>query len=59
MSRSDLARMIDEAATRGLFERAAVGQTGVRAEGVGDPHNQTLNVAVQWGAAGVVLLYAM
>ena len=45
--------------TRGLFERAAVGQTGVRAEVVGDPHNQTLNVAVQWGAAGVVLLYAM
>jgi O-antigen ligase len=45
--------------TRGLFERAAVGQTGVRAEIVGDPHNQTLNVAVQWGAVGVVLLYAM
>jgi O-antigen ligase len=32
--------------TRGLFERAAVGQTGVRAEIVGDPHNQTLNAAV-------------
>jgi O-antigen ligase len=31
--------------TRGLFERAAVGQIGVRAEVVGDPHNQTLNVA--------------
>jgi O-antigen ligase len=45
--------------TRGLFERAAAGQTGVRAEVVGDPHNQTLNVAVQWGAVGVVLLYAM
>jgi O-antigen ligase len=45
--------------TRGLFERAAAGQTGVRAEIVGNPHNQTLNVAVQWGALGVVLLYAM
>jgi O-antigen ligase len=45
--------------TRGLFERAAVGQVGFRAEVVGNPHNQTLNVAVQWGALGVVLLYAM
>jgi O-antigen ligase len=45
--------------TRALFERAAIGQTGVRAEIVGDPHNQTLNVAVQWGALGVVVLYAM
>jgi O-antigen ligase len=44
--------------TRGLFEQAAVGQTGVRAEIVGNPHNQTLNVAVQWGVLGVVLLYA-
>jgi hypothetical protein len=26
---------------------------------IGNPHNQTLNVAVQWGALGVVLLYAM
>jgi len=45
--------------TRGLFERAAAGQTGFRAEIVGDPHNQTLNVAVQWGALGVVMLYAL
>ena len=26
---------------------------------VGNPHNQTLNVAVQWGAVGIVVLYAM
>ena len=26
---------------------------------IGNPHNQTLNVAVQWGTVGVVLLYAM
>lgn len=45
--------------TRGLFERAAAGESGVRAEIVGDPHNQTLNVAVQWGALGVVVLYAL
>jgi O-antigen ligase len=46
-------------AIRGLFARAAVGESGVRAEIVGDPHNQTLNVAVQWGASGVVILYAL
>ncbi|SDS89253.1 O-antigen ligase family protein [Bradyrhizobium canariense] len=45
---------------RGLFQRVAVvGQDGVTAEVVGDPHNQTLNVAVQWGVVGVVVLYAM
>jgi O-antigen ligase len=45
--------------TRGLFEQAAVGQIGAHAEVIGNPHNQTLNVAVQWGATGVVVLYAM
>jgi len=45
--------------TRGLFEQAAIGQIGAHAEVVGNPHNQTLNVAVQWGAVGVVVLYAM
>ncbi len=43
----------------GLFQQAAAGQTGVAAEVVRNPHNQTLNVAVQWGAVGVVTLYAM
>ena len=42
-----------------LFERAAAGQTGVAAEVIRNPHNQTLNVAVQWGVVGVVLLWAM
>jgi O-antigen ligase len=45
--------------TEGLFERAAVGQMGVAAEIIRNPHNQTLNVAVQWGAIGVAVLYAM
>jgi O-antigen ligase len=45
--------------TRGLFERAAEGQTGASADVVGNPHNQTLNMAVQWGATGIVALYAM
>ena len=41
------------------FERVAVGQTGLEAEVVSNPHNQTLNVAMQWGLLGVILLYAM
>ncbi len=45
--------------TLGLFEQAAVGQTGAAAEVIGNPHNQTLNVAVQWGVIGIVVLYAM
>jgi O-antigen ligase len=44
---------------RGQFERAAVGEVGARALVVSNPHNQTLNVAVQWGVIGVVVLYAM
>ena len=45
--------------TRGLFEQAAIGERGAHALVVSNPHNQTLNVAIQWGAIGVVLLYAM
>jgi O-antigen ligase len=45
--------------TRGQFEKAAMGEIGAKALVVSDPHNQTLNVAVQWGAIGVILLYAM
>ncbi|WP_256808033.1 MULTISPECIES: O-antigen ligase [unclassified Bradyrhizobium] len=41
------------------FERAAVGDNALDTEIVSNPHNQTLNVAVQWGLLGVVLLYAM
>jgi len=44
---------------RGLFEGAAVDQRGAAAEVVSNPHNQTLNVAIQWGAIGIVVLYAM
>jgi hypothetical protein len=46
--------------TRGLFERAATGDTySATSQVIGNPHNQTLNVAVQWGGAGIILLYAM
>nr|WP_246820484.1 O-antigen ligase family protein [Bradyrhizobium iriomotense] len=47
--------------TRGLFERAATpgGQPLASAEVIGNPHNQTLNVAVQWGVIGIVSLYTI
>ena len=46
--------------TRGLFERAATGvDYSATGQVVGNPHNQTLNVAVQWGTVGVLILYAM
>jgi O-antigen ligase len=45
--------------TRGLFEQAAIGEVGARAQVVVNPHNQTLYVAVQWGVVGVIVLYAM
>jgi O-antigen ligase len=44
---------------RGLFKEAAVDQFGAAAEVVANPHNQSLNVAIQWGAIGIVVLYAM
>ncbi len=47
-------------ATRGLFERVATGNLAqASSEVIGNPHNQTLNVAVQWGIVGVAILYAM
>lgn len=46
-------------ATKDLFLQDAVGKSGVSAEVIGNPHNQTLNVAVQWGLLGVLALYAM
>ena len=47
--------------TRGLFERVATpgGRYQASAEVIGNPHNQTLNVAVQWGVIGVAVLYAI
>jgi O-antigen ligase len=45
--------------TRALFEQVAEKDTGTLVTVVSDPHNQTLNVAVQWGLVGVVLLWAM
>jgi hypothetical protein len=43
-----------------LFEQASTGPAGsASAEVRANPHNQTLNVAIQWGVLGVILLYAM
>jgi O-antigen ligase len=46
--------------TRGLFEQAATGPAVLAAgKVINNPHNQTLNVAVQWGILGVAVLFAM
>jgi O-antigen ligase len=46
--------------TRGLFEQAATGpKVLVGGQVISNPHNQTLNVAIQWGIAGIIVLYAM
>ncbi|MBK3659891.1 O-antigen ligase family protein [Bradyrhizobium diazoefficiens] len=46
---------------RGLFASVAADTEvdPLRGEIVGNPHNQTLSVAVQWGVAGVLVLYAL
>lgn len=46
-------------ATKALFARDAVGQTGLSAIVIGNPHNQTLLTAIQWGLIGCLALYAM
>jgi len=46
-------------AIKQLFMLDAAGQTGLDAEVINNPHNQTLNVAIQWGLIGVLLLYTM
>jgi O-antigen ligase len=48
-------------ATRSLFEQTAEERVGTSTMVivVSNPHNQTLNVAVQWGLVGVALLWAM
>jgi O-antigen ligase len=46
--------------TRKLFEQAVVGTEAVASgQVIGNPHNQTLNVAVQWGVIGIAILYAV
>lgn len=45
--------------TRRLFDAAAIGKQGAWAEKIGNPHNQTLFVAIQWGLLGCVILFAM
>jgi O-antigen ligase len=46
--------------THELFEQAATGPTVLAsARVISNPHNQTLNAAVQWGVIGIAALYAM
>ncbi|MCP3384542.1 O-antigen ligase family protein [Bradyrhizobium sp. CCGUVB4N] len=46
--------------TRGLFEQVVTGNNDQASHAViGNPHNQTLYVAVQWGIIGVVILYTI
>jgi O-antigen ligase len=42
-----------------LYEGYARGRTGLDALVVADPHNQTLNAAVQWGIVGCLILLSM
>ncbi|WFU37365.1 O-antigen ligase family protein [Bradyrhizobium sp. CB82] len=44
---------------RGLFQQDAIGQAGVSAVIVRNPHNQTLAAAVQWGSIGIIILWVM
>jgi O-antigen ligase len=45
--------------TRHLFELASDHSDLASGQVIGNPHNQTLYIAVQWGALGVVILWAM
>ncbi|WP_298254098.1 O-antigen ligase family protein [Bradyrhizobium sp.] len=42
-----------------LFQSDAIGRSGTSAEVIANPHNQTLNVAVQWGIPGLIVLYVL
>ena len=42
-----------------LFDNAAAGKKGAWGQSIGNPHNQTLYVAIQWGLLGGIALYAM
>ncbi len=46
--------------TEGLFEKVATGPIEEAGSKVAaNPHNQTLNAGIQWGAIGITVLYAM
>jgi hypothetical protein len=44
---------------RELFQRSAIGQTGVSASAADNPHNQTFTVALQLGLLGIAVLYGL
>jgi O-antigen ligase len=45
--------------TKRLFDSDAAGKQGAWGQSIGNPHNQTLFVAIQWGLLGPIVLYAM
>jgi O-antigen ligase len=45
--------------TKQLFDNAAIGKPGAWGQKIGNPHNQTLYVAIQWGLLGCLVLYAV
>ena len=45
--------------TKQLYDADATGKEGAWSHKVGNPHNQTLYVAIEWGLTGCLLLFAM
>jgi O-antigen ligase len=45
--------------TKRLFGEASAGKAGAWGDSVGNPHNQLLYVAIEWGALGCVILLMM
>lgn len=45
--------------TKRLFNEAAAGKEGAWGEQIGNPHNQMLYVAIEWGALGCLILFLM
>ena len=45
--------------TNQLYDADATGKEGAWSHKVGNPHNQTLYVAIEWGLTGCLLLFAM
>ncbi|WP_083741976.1 O-antigen ligase family protein [Bradyrhizobium mercantei] len=45
--------------TKRLFNEAAAGKEGAWGEEIGNPHNQVLYIAIEWGALGIVVVLWM
>lgn len=45
--------------TKRLFNEAAAGKEGAWAQQIGNPHNQVLYIAIEWGSLGCIILFGM